>query len=57
MPAQRKKNIAKSPPNALATVVGYMKTIQINLGGMWPILGNNYSKATGVYSRHNWKVS
>jgi len=23
---------------------------------MWPVLENNYSKATGVYPRHNWKV-
>ena len=34
MSAQRKKNIAKNPLNALATAVGYVKTIQINLGGM-----------------------
>jgi hypothetical protein len=34
MSPQRKKNIAKNPLNALATAVGYVKTIQINLGGM-----------------------
>jgi hypothetical protein len=34
MSAPRKKNVARKPINALATAVGYVKTIQINLGGM-----------------------
>jgi hypothetical protein len=35
MSAQRKKNIAKKPTKCLwLLAVGYVKTIQINLGGM-----------------------
>jgi len=34
MSAPRKKNIARKPINVLATAVGYVKTIQINRGGM-----------------------
>jgi len=34
MSAPRKKNIARKPINALAIAVGYVKTIQINRGGM-----------------------